>query len=106
MPLRKHDLLQMDARWLKQLPAKRRLEASIRRLDGARECQDRLNQNPATRCAARIDPPEGLWIHHAATIERLRQRGEAHPADAHDSLGTVIEAAARAGNSPRLLPFR
>jgi transposase len=47
MHLRKHDLLQMDAEWLKKLPAARLLEVSIRLLDDVKELQDRLNQNPA-----------------------------------------------------------
>ena len=47
MHLRKHDLLQMDAEWLKKLPEERLLDVSIRLLEDVKELQDRLNQNPA-----------------------------------------------------------
>ncbi|HNO72788.1 MAG: hypothetical protein J5X22_09080 [Candidatus Accumulibacter sp.] len=47
MHLRKHDLLEMDAAWLKKLLAERLLEVSIRLLDDVKELQDRQIQNLA-----------------------------------------------------------
>lgn len=53
MRLRKHDLLQMNAEWLKRLLAERLREVSIRRLDDVKELQDRLNQNPASQAPSK-----------------------------------------------------
>lgn len=55
MHLCKNDLLQMDAEWLKTLPAERLLEVSIRLSDDVKELQERLNQNPASNS----NPPAG-----------------------------------------------
>lgn len=117
MHLHKPALLQMNAEWLKKLPAERLREVSIRRLDDVKELQDQLNQNPASQAPSKkpgageeeneVDEPHLPFIDNAA--EQARQHGSIARYLSH---GTRSEAVsryfrpARAWNSPCCLSSR
>lgn len=96
MYLSKHDLLQMNDEWLKELPAERLLEVSKRLLHDVKMLQDRQNQGPGNSSR----PPGSLapWDRLADSREAKRE-AEAEPTEETKS-GPSSEGKSTSGAKP------